>query len=163
MYVCRSRHLLQHAGVSWWGVMGNAGGQDMPTVSKCCGSHSGPQVLLGVFQVVIIHSSSCPTPDKKSCMVPVTYIFWQKFNFIMFSFSSYREWPNPVLLKQPEDSNLNLPVWDPRVSKHQRALTVANCEVPKKRFPLKCALLWLVCVRNRAQEWHASSSCSTFE
>lgn len=28
----------------------------------------------------------------------------------------YREWPNPVLLKQPEDSNLNLPVWDPRVS-----------------------------------------------
>ncbi|CAJ0933386.1 unnamed protein product [Ranitomeya imitator] len=25
------------------------------------------------------------------------------------------EWPNPVLLKQPEDSNLNLPVWDPRV------------------------------------------------
>nr|XP_040034054.1 poly(A) polymerase gamma isoform X3 [Gasterosteus aculeatus aculeatus] len=24
------------------------------------------------------------------------------------------EWPNPVLLKQPEDSNLNLPVWDPR-------------------------------------------------
>ncbi|XP_035771342.1 poly(A) polymerase gamma [Neolamprologus brichardi] len=26
------------------------------------------------------------------------------------------EWPNPVLLKQPEDSNLNLPVWDPRVS-----------------------------------------------
>ncbi|XP_037540537.1 poly(A) polymerase type 3-like [Nematolebias whitei] len=26
------------------------------------------------------------------------------------------EWPNPVLLKQPEDSNLNLPVWDPRMS-----------------------------------------------
>ncbi|KAM4771991.1 poly(A) polymerase gamma [Rhinophrynus dorsalis] len=26
------------------------------------------------------------------------------------------EWPNPVLLKQPEDSNLNLPVWDPRVN-----------------------------------------------
>ncbi|XP_067385361.1 poly(A) polymerase gamma isoform X4 [Channa argus] len=26
------------------------------------------------------------------------------------------EWPNPVLLKQPEDSNLNLPVWDPRAS-----------------------------------------------
>ncbi|MGH0160037.1 UNVERIFIED_CONTAM: hypothetical protein FKN15_001894 [Acipenser sinensis] len=28
------------------------------------------------------------------------------------------EWPNPVLLKQPEESNLNLPVWDPRVMKH---------------------------------------------
>ncbi|XP_045150046.1 poly(A) polymerase gamma isoform X2 [Echinops telfairi] len=25
------------------------------------------------------------------------------------------EWPNPVLLKQPEDGNLNLPIWDPRV------------------------------------------------
>lgn len=29
---------------------------------------------------------------------------------------SNREWPNPVLLKQPEECNLNLPVWDPRVS-----------------------------------------------
>ncbi|KAL4639945.1 poly(A) polymerase gamma [Arapaima gigas] len=26
------------------------------------------------------------------------------------------EWPNAVLLKQPEESSLNLPVWDPRVS-----------------------------------------------
>ncbi|NXY89803.1 PAPOG polymerase, partial [Alcedo cyanopectus] len=26
------------------------------------------------------------------------------------------EWPNPVLLKQPEDSSLNLPIWDPRVN-----------------------------------------------
>lgn len=26
------------------------------------------------------------------------------------------EWPNSVLLKQPEECNLNLPVWDPRVS-----------------------------------------------
>lgn len=30
-------------------------------------------------------------------------------------FTHAREWPNPVLLKQPEESNLNLPVWDPRV------------------------------------------------
>uniref|UniRef100_A0AAX7TR07 Poly(A) polymerase n=1 Tax=Astatotilapia calliptera TaxID=8154 RepID=A0AAX7TR07_ASTCA len=30
------------------------------------------------------------------------------------------EWPNPVLLKQPEDSNLNLPVWDPRVNPADR-------------------------------------------
>lgn len=34
----------------------------------------------------------------------------------IFFFYFIREWPNPVLLKQPEDSNLNLPVWDPRVS-----------------------------------------------
>ncbi|XP_068257626.1 poly(A) polymerase gamma [Nyctibius grandis] len=26
------------------------------------------------------------------------------------------EWPNPVLLKRPEESDLNLPVWDPRVN-----------------------------------------------
>ncbi|NXS54805.1 PAPOG polymerase, partial [Brachypteracias leptosomus] len=30
------------------------------------------------------------------------------------------EWPTPVLLKQPEDSNLNLPVWDPRVNLSDR-------------------------------------------
>lgn len=30
------------------------------------------------------------------------------------------EWPNAVLLKQPEDSNLNLPVWDPRVNPSDR-------------------------------------------
>ncbi|KAG7262250.1 hypothetical protein CRUP_016010 [Coryphaenoides rupestris] len=30
------------------------------------------------------------------------------------------EWPNPVLLKQPEDCNLNLPVWDPRVTLSDR-------------------------------------------
>lgn len=36
--------------------------------------------------------------------------------FMSFVCFLCREWPNPVLLKQPEDSNLNLPVWDPRVS-----------------------------------------------
>ncbi|KAM4690742.1 poly(A) polymerase alpha isoform 1-T1 [Rhinophrynus dorsalis] len=30
------------------------------------------------------------------------------------------EWPNPVLLKQPEECNLNLPVWDPRVNPGDR-------------------------------------------
>ncbi|NWR56759.1 PAPOG polymerase, partial [Bucorvus abyssinicus] len=30
------------------------------------------------------------------------------------------EWPNPVLLKTPEESNLNLPVWDPRVNPSDR-------------------------------------------
>ncbi|NXL47201.1 PAPOG polymerase, partial [Podilymbus podiceps] len=30
------------------------------------------------------------------------------------------EWPNPVLLKHPEDSSLNLPVWDPRVNPSDR-------------------------------------------
>ncbi|CAM9822186.1 unnamed protein product [Lampetra fluviatilis] len=30
------------------------------------------------------------------------------------------EWPKPVLLKQPEECNLNLPVWDPRVNPTDR-------------------------------------------
>ncbi|TSP57635.1 Poly(A) polymerase alpha [Bagarius yarrelli] len=30
------------------------------------------------------------------------------------------EWPNPVLLKQPVECNLNLPVWDPRVTPSDR-------------------------------------------
>ncbi|XP_015420618.1 PREDICTED: poly(A) polymerase beta [Myotis davidii] len=30
------------------------------------------------------------------------------------------EWPNPVLLKEPEEQNLNLPVWDPRVNPSDR-------------------------------------------
>ncbi|NXO02266.1 PAPOG polymerase, partial [Rhinopomastus cyanomelas] len=30
------------------------------------------------------------------------------------------EWPNPILLKRPEESNLNLPVWDPRVNPADR-------------------------------------------
>lgn len=31
-------------------------------------------------------------------------------------FSKWK-WPQPVLLKQPDNMNLNFPVWDPRVSK----------------------------------------------
>ncbi|XP_072188126.1 poly(A) polymerase gamma isoform X8 [Excalfactoria chinensis] len=37
-----------------------------------------------------------------------------------FSIFSKWEWPNPVLLKQPEENNLNLPVWDPRVNPSDR-------------------------------------------
>ncbi|KAL4641436.1 poly(A) polymerase gamma-like isoform X1 [Arapaima gigas] len=37
--------------------------------------------------------------------------------FLIFS---QWEWPNPVLLKQPEESHLNLPVWDPRVNPADR-------------------------------------------
>uniref|UniRef100_G1KQQ1 polynucleotide adenylyltransferase n=1 Tax=Anolis carolinensis TaxID=28377 RepID=G1KQQ1_ANOCA len=37
-----------------------------------------------------------------------------------YSSFSFREWPNPVLLKEPEESNLNLPVWDPRVNPSDR-------------------------------------------
>nr|XP_060636975.1 poly(A) polymerase gamma [Anolis sagrei ordinatus] len=37
--------------------------------------------------------------------------------FVIFS---NWEWPTPVLLKEPEESNLNLPVWDPRVNPSDR-------------------------------------------
>uniref|UniRef100_UPI00358EF679 poly(A) polymerase gamma isoform X2 n=1 Tax=Myxine glutinosa TaxID=7769 RepID=UPI00358EF679 len=30
------------------------------------------------------------------------------------------EWPKPVLLKQPEECNLSLPVWDPRINPNDR-------------------------------------------
>lgn len=49
-----------------------------------------------------------------------------------------------MLLKQPEDSNLNLPVWDPRVSMplvfHSHMFSVVICR-PKKRHPYIVDLL----------------------
>eukprot|EP00088_Acartia_fossae_P040415 TRINITY_DN4209_c0_g1_i9.p1 TRINITY_DN4209_c0_g1~~TRINITY_DN4209_c0_g1_i9.p1 ORF type:complete len:630 (-),score=201.37 TRINITY_DN4209_c0_g1_i9:369-2258(-) len=30
------------------------------------------------------------------------------------------QWPNPVLLKKPEDNGLGFPVWDPRINVHDR-------------------------------------------
>lgn len=90
-------------------------------------------------------SGECPPPLSAEVLYGASYL--QKFNWVHLSFPSYREWPNPVLLKQPEDSNLNLPVWDPRVSKHLSTLAVANHKVPKQRILLKHGLLWLVCVQ----------------
>lgn len=46
----------------------------------------------------------------------IASILVHKF-FLMFS---KWEWPNRVLLKQPEECNLNLPVWDPRVNPSHR-------------------------------------------
>lgn len=45
----------------------------------------------------------------------ILYSIWSESLFELIHFTYAREWPNPVLLKQPEESNLNLPVWDPRV------------------------------------------------
>lgn len=53
-------------------------------------------------------------------------------------FPFYREWPNPVLLKQPEDSNLNLPVWDPRVS--VTPMFISPCLSLKLKFLVLCSM-----------------------
>lgn len=83
-----------------------------------------------------ISSSWCfPNGENLALAIITSYLscstWWQHFTTLCnssihtfdyvchLSFPSYREWPNPVLLKQPEDSNLNLPVWDPRVSMTQ--------------------------------------------
>lgn len=67
-------------------------------------------VLLMSYPVVMKCPLLCPHPTPCPSLHCI-FFFLSNFlsNFI-------REWPNPVLLKQPEDSNLNLPVWDPRVS-----------------------------------------------
>ncbi|KAB1266833.1 Poly polymerase gamma [Camelus dromedarius] len=46
-----------------------------------------------------------------------------------------REWPNPVLLKQPEESNLNLPVWDPRENRSIILLLISQVN-PSDRYHL---------------------------
>lgn len=104
---------------------------------------------------------SFPSGEYPPPHTPVTCRFKQKLNWVRLSFPSYREWPNPVLLKQPEDSNLNLPVWDPRVSKHLSILAVANHKVPKQRFLLKHGLLWLVCVQP-CRSMACFTCCGTF-
>lgn len=47
MFRCRSRDLLQHAGLSGRRVVGHAGGQDLPALPQRRGRHARPQVLLG--------------------------------------------------------------------------------------------------------------------
>lgn len=50
--VHRSGYLLQHAGFSWWSVMGNVGGTYLPALPQCCCRYAGSQVLPGLFQMV---------------------------------------------------------------------------------------------------------------
>lgn len=59
---------------------------------------------------------SCSTWWQYFTALCQSVVFQYSHVLLHLSFPPYREWPNPVLLKQPEDSNLNLPVWDPRVS-----------------------------------------------
>jgi len=71
-----------------------------------------------VTYCVLLMSRPCPAVMECPLLFPLSSIHCIIFFFFFFftNFYFFREWPNPVLLKQPEDSNLNLPVWDPRVS-----------------------------------------------
>uniref|UniRef100_A0A8C1ZPQ3 polynucleotide adenylyltransferase n=1 Tax=Cyprinus carpio TaxID=7962 RepID=A0A8C1ZPQ3_CYPCA len=55
------------------------------------------------------------------------------------------EWPNPVLLKQPEDSNLNLPVWDPRVNPSDRyhLMPIITPAYPQQNSTYNIVSYWL--------------------
>ncbi|XP_061317616.1 poly(A) polymerase gamma isoform X1 [Pezoporus flaviventris] len=55
----------------------------------------------------------------KTCQLYPTALASTLVNKFFLVFSKW-EWPNPVLLKQPEENNLNLPVWDPRVNPADR-------------------------------------------
>lgn len=57
----------------------------------------------------------CMKVETKSYDFNSSYSSWSEVLCELICFILVREWPNPVLLKQPEESNLNLPVWDPRV------------------------------------------------
>ena len=47
--------------------------------------------------------------------------FFLGWDSITGTYLFYREWPRPVLLKQPDENNaLNLPVWDPRFNPSER-------------------------------------------
>uniref|UniRef100_A0A8C6R4K6 polynucleotide adenylyltransferase n=1 Tax=Nannospalax galili TaxID=1026970 RepID=A0A8C6R4K6_NANGA len=66
----------------------------------------------------------------------ITSTLVHKF-FLVFS---KWEWPKPVLLKQPEECNLNLPVWDPRVN----PVLLKFFTLMLETFPDHLVLCWIV-------------------
>ncbi|XP_008589607.1 PREDICTED: poly(A) polymerase gamma [Galeopterus variegatus] len=75
---------------------------------RCIRSLNGCRVTDEILHLV---------PNKETFRLTLRAVkLWAKRKYL----KSSMEWPNPVLLKQPEESNLNLPVWDPRVNPSDR-------------------------------------------
>ena len=71
--------------------------------------------------------------------------------FLVFS---QWEWPNPVLLKQPEECNLNLPVWDPRVNPSDRyhLMPIITLPYPQQNSTYNVSVsTWMVMVEEFKQ------------
>ncbi|NXD76290.1 PAPOG polymerase, partial [Halcyon senegalensis] len=79
--------------------------------AKRRGVYSNMLGFLGGVSWAMLVAKTCQLYPNASASTLVN-----KF-FLVFS---KWEWPNPVLLKQPEDSELNLPIWDPRVNSSDR-------------------------------------------
>ncbi|KAM8763990.1 poly(A) polymerase beta [Rhynchonycteris naso] len=79
--------------------------------AKCHNIYSNILGFLGGVSWAMLVARTCQLYPNA---VAATLV--RKF-FLVFS---EWEWPNPVLLKEPEEQNLNLPVWDPRVNPSDR-------------------------------------------
>ena len=79
--------------------------------AKCHNIYSNILGILGGVSWAMLVARTCQLYPNAIASTLV-----RKF-FLVFS---EWEWPNPVLLKEPEERNLNLPVWDPRVNPSDR-------------------------------------------
>ncbi|KFV42218.1 Poly(A) polymerase gamma, partial [Tyto alba] len=79
--------------------------------AKRRGIYSNVLGFLGGVSWAMLVAKTCQLYPNAMASTLVNKFFWV--------FSKW-EWPNPVFLKQPGESNLNLPVWDPRVNPSDR-------------------------------------------
>ncbi|KAK2499453.1 hypothetical protein MC885_016894 [Smutsia gigantea] len=79
--------------------------------AKCHNIYSNTLGFLGGVSWAMLVAKTCQLYPNAIASTLV-----HKFFFV---FSEW-EWPNPVLLKEPEERNFNLPVWDPRVNPSDR-------------------------------------------
>ncbi|KAM9599129.1 poly(A) polymerase gamma-like [Morphnus guianensis] len=75
----------------------------------------------GIYSSVLgfLGGVSCAVLVARTCQLYPNALASTLVNKFFLVFSGW-EWPKPVLLKQQEESNLNLPVWDPRVNPSDR-------------------------------------------
>ncbi|XP_074874606.1 poly(A) polymerase gamma-like [Buteo buteo] len=75
----------------------------------------------GIYSNVLgfLGGVSCAVLVARTCQLYPNALASTLVNKFFLVFSEW-EWPRPVLLKQQEESSLNLPVWDPRVNPSDR-------------------------------------------